>query len=276
MKKNILLIFLLIAIHCSSISHYINDCNVIGIENKNFNNQKQLVFSWYQTDWENFGNENLKMYNISIGLRTFSNEKPTLIGRIMYMQGSDISPFVDKNSPLIPGDRYYTFWNRIGKGSILDFDMTDLEELYIKWLHIQRGYGFDTYNLNSTDKFLYHAFVLGKLGLSSITYGNNNFKNKSDNLTHGLALESGVKLNAGLSYKRDFICESIIDYTFYFANDIVHKISAGIKNEYHYPTLYDGYDFIKFSLDINYNKYYFDKFEEDFLKFELGISYFIY
>jgi len=279
MKKIIILILFLIYFQYDLLSFGIFGGDIFGIDNANFNHQNQLVLSWYQTDQKNFGNEYLQKYNILIGIRTSSNENPTLIGRIMYVQESVIIPFVDKNAPLIPGGRNYTFWNSIIKATILDCDMTDLEELYIKWFHIQKGYGFDTYQLNSTDKILYHAFLSGKLGLSSITYGNNNFQNKTDNLTHLLSLESGIKLNTGVSLKRHLFSEANIDYTFFIAKEIVHKISYGIKTDYYYPIFLDYYgnnlDYIKFSLGINYNKYYFDKYNEEFLKLDFGIKYFL-
>lgn len=279
MKKIILLFLFIIYFQSDLFSIEIFGGDVFGIDNNNFNNQNQLVLSWYQTDRRNFGNEYLKMYNFSIGIRTNDDEKPAVIGRIIYVQGSTISPFVDENAPLIPGSRHYTFWNSLGGGTILDCDMTDLEELYIKWFHIQKGYGFDTYQLNSTDKILYHAFLSGKLGLSSITYGNYNFKDKADNLTHLLNLESGIKLDAGLSIKRELFCEAKIDYSFYLAKDIVHKISYGINADYYYPIFLDYYgnyiEFIKFSLGLNYNNYYFDKYKEEFFKLDVGIEYFL-
>jgi len=279
MKKILLLIFFIIYFQSNLLSFGSFGGDVFGIDNNNFNNQNQLVLTWYQTDRNNFGNEYLQKYNLSIGIRTSNNEKPALIGRIIYLQGSSISPFVDENAPLIPGGRHYTFWNSMGSGTILNCDMTDLEELYIKWFHIQKGYGFDNYAWNSTDKIFYHAFLSGKLGLSSITYGNNNFRNKTDNLTHLLSLESGIKLNTGVSIKRDLFCEANIDYTFFLAKDIVHKISYGINTDYYYSISLDYYgnnlDYIKFSLGINYNKYYFDKYNEEFLKLDFGIKYFL-
>jgi hypothetical protein len=280
MKKIVLLLAILILSTCYSLPCEFLGIDVYCLENNNFSNQNQIVVSWYQTDRKNFGNEYLQKYNFSIGIRANSNEKPALIGRIMYMQGSSIYPFVDKNAPLIPGSRYYTFWNSLGKATILDCDMTDLEELYIKWFHYQKGYGFDTYELNSTDKILYHAFFSGKLGLSSITYGDTNFKSKKDNLIHDISLETGLKLNAGITYKRDFIFEPFIDYTFYIAKNIVHKISCGITSEYYDYILIStsgSYDsFIKFSLGVNYNKYYFENSEQEFIKFDFGIKYFVF
>ncbi|MDX9791159.1 MAG: hypothetical protein RBT61_10045 [Candidatus Kapabacteria bacterium] len=287
MQKLILLLVMLISSACYSLPCEFLGIDAYCIENNNLSNQNQIVVSWYKTGWDNFGNENLQMYNFSIGLRTHSFSKPLPIGKLVFYQKSSIIPtdkydnYQDSERPLVPcGGRDYTLWNRLGNGTILNIDMTDFEELYIKWAQIQYGFGLDTRNLIKTDKLFYHAFLSGKLGLSSITYGDNNFKSKKDNLTHDISLETGIKLNTGITYKRDFIFEPFIDYTFYIAENIVHKISCGISTEYYDYILISksgSYsNFIKFSFGVNYNKYFFEKTEQEFLKFDFGIKYFVF
>jgi hypothetical protein len=258
----------------------------LSMDYNHFDNQNQIIATIFKTERRsNIGEENLSMYNISLGLRTFNDSKAELIYKLTFLQGGGIIPITKKyepegeeSEPLNPGARDYTFWNYFMGITILNIDKTQIEKFLIQWFQLSAGFGFDTFEPSKKDEFHINGFLSPKLGLSSVFLGSYNFNNLPNNDKNLFGIETGLNLLFDFCYKRKIFFKPYFDYSLFLSEMMINKISTGFIIDYYYYILineYHGYrDYIKFSLVINENKYFIKNEDREFLKLDMGIKYY--
>jgi hypothetical protein len=268
------LIIILSPINSSArIGHY-----GLSMDYNHFDNQNQIIATIFKTERRsNIGEENLSMYNISLGLRTYKDNKPEIIYKITFLQANGIIPIGETDGPISPGDRLYSFWNYFGSATILNFDKTQIEKFLIQWFQLSAGFGFDTYEPSKKDEFHINGFLSPKLGLSSVFLGSYNFNNFPNNDKNLFGIETGLNLLLDINYKREIFIKPYFDYSLFISQMMINKLCGGFILDYYYqiPMSTNSHrKYVKFSIGFNDNKYYIKNMIKQFVKVDLGIKYY--
>jgi len=183
----------------------------IGLDYSNFNKQNQLMGTISihspQNTLSNGG-----VFDIALGLRTFNFKKPAFIYNFALCKVDIFEPFVrggvycdfGANGDAAFGPHEQTLGNYLFGITLLNFDKTQFTNSMIQWAQIRYGLGISTYGLTIHDSgyFNFKGFIATKLGYSTINLGNINFEKFKDNNKDFKSLESGIKINMDVGYKR--------------------------------------------------------------------------
>lgn len=256
----------------------------IGLEYSYFNEHNQVMASVFKPNWFPIGSSNLNLFNISLGLRNINVLNTELLYNIYFIKGDYyiVIP-LDKHSDnaRLQTDNFdYGFWNYYCGVTILNFDNSKIENLFVQLINFSVGLASNSYNSQKSKDFNIEAVLAPKLGLSTFCFGNENFSNFNNNKKNHPAIESGLKFMLGFSFKRDIFIKANQDYTLFVTDQMINKLSSEVTFEYFYdiPNIKCEdcyYGPLKFSVGVSYNKYYFEDKSKEFLKYDFSIKYII-
>jgi hypothetical protein len=258
----------------------------IGLDYDYFSKQNQVMVSVFKPEWFPIGGNDMTFYKISLGLRSIIDRNPRFVYKIFAMKGDWYKPIIREDGvrPLNPGGFDYAFWNYYFGASLLNFDNSLIENLFIQWINFSAGLGInlydDSYDTKKSKDYNIEAALAPKLGLSTFCFGDDNFSNFNNNKKNYLALESGLKFMFGFSFKRDIFIKTNQDYTFFVTEQMINKLTSGVSIDYfYYIPIHECKgcyrDYLKFSIGVSYNKYYFENNYKEFVKFDFGFKYLI-
>ncbi len=280
-NKMILFLFLMLVFSLDIISCYENQL-ILGLNFENYKNQNQTTLSIFKKEGLEYeGLDDMSIFKISVGLKTFSDNNPEFIYNIAIVDGDNYFPVffekIDfKSRPLTPGVPVYSLWNYLLGATFLNFDKTNYEKFIINWIKFRAGFGFNTYELEKYNKNNFNGFLSAGIGLSSIELGNYNFENIINNTKLSLGFEPDVKLQLGFFYNRDLFIKTFINYSYFISEQSFPKLCSGINLDYsYYILLPDRWyrNYLQFSVGADFNKYYFENSSIDFFKLNLNFKY---
>lgn len=286
---NKLFLFLLLNIHLLLIPLPSNVFEDYGssLDYNYYNKQNQILGSMFLKGKLYKELDNITFLNISLGLKTYEDKKPDFIYKLFLINSNSLIPILDEiedtssDRPLRPGYVATSFWNYLWGVTILDFDKSQIENSLNQWIQLRGGFGFNTSGIAYSNNFNFRSFIISKLIVSSVKFGEYNFNIFNDSSKFHNGFEAGITFYSDMLYKKDLLIKAELGYSLFKSDILINKINAGFNLDYnlYFPTdKFQGHyrDYIKFRIGALYFIYNFDKTNIEFIKCGFSINYFFY